>query len=339
MVTEQSHLSKVHRGNESRLDGMRGYALAAIGVAGAFALRLLLDPLWGERLPYVSFFLVLLVVMRFAGPGPVAAAAMAGLALGTWFFVAPRHSFFIASPVNQVNLTFFVLISIGLVTISIRERRARARELVAQEQLARTGRELERLAAIVESSDDAIIGKDLEGTILSWNAGAQRLYGYGPAEVIGKPITILQPTDEPGETTALLERVRNGEPIQHFETMRRTRDGRSLPVSLTISPVRDSSGTIVGVSTIARDISARKKAEAERERLVSDLKTALANVKTLRGLLPICSGCKKIRDNKGYWTQIEFYIRDRSDASFTHGICPDCAERLYGNVLNAAPRI
>ena len=332
-------MSKVYAGNDCRFDGIRGYTLAAVGVAAAFALRLLLDPLWGERLPYVSFFLALLVLMRFAAPGPVAAAAVAGLALGTWFFVAPRHSFFVTNPVNQVNLTFFVLISIGLVTISVRERRAHARELVAQEQLARTGRELGRLAAIVESSDDAIIGKDLEGTILSWNAGAQRLYGYGPAEVIGKPITILQSAEELRETTALLERVRKGEPVQHFETMRRTRDGRSLAVSLTISPVRDGSGSIVGVSTIARDISERKTAEAERERLVTDLKTALANVKTLRGLLPICSSCKKIRDDKGYWTQIEFYIRDRSDASFTHGICPDCAERLYGNVINAAPQV
>src|SRR5947208_13080279 len=117
MVTEHSHLSKVYGGNDSRFGGMRGYALAALGVATAFALRLLLDPLWGDRLPYVSFFLVLLVVMRFAGPGPVAAAAVAGLALGTWFFVTPRHSFLIANPVNQVNLMFFVLISIGLVTI------------------------------------------------------------------------------------------------------------------------------------------------------------------------------------------------------------------------------
>ena len=337
MASPHSHLSNGYGGNNSRFSGVRGYALAGICVSAAFALRLLLDPLWGERSPYVSFFLALLVVMRLTGPGPVASAAVLGFALGTWFFVAPRHSFSIANPINRVNASFFVLISIGLVTISIRERRAQARELAAREQLARTGRELARLAAIVESSDDAIIGKDLVGTILSWNAGAQRLYGYGPAEVIGKPITILQSAEALVETTALLERVRNGEPIHHFETTRRTRDGRSLPVSLTISPVRDASGTIVGVSTIARDISERKKAEAEREGLVRDLQTALGNVKTLRGLLPICSSCKKIRDDKGYWNQIEFYIRERSDASFTHGICPDCAERLYGDVLNAAP--
>jgi PAS domain S-box-containing protein len=316
---------------------MRGYGLAGIGVAVAFALRLLLDPLWGERLPYVSFFLALLVVMRLAEPGPVAGAAALGFALGTWFFVAPRHSFAISNPVDQVNSAIFVLVSSVLVSISIRERRAQARELAAREQLARTGRELARLAAIVESSDDAIIGKDLDGSILSWNAAAQRLYGYAAEEVIGKPITMLQSAEALAETTRLLERVRKGEPIHHFETTRRTRDGRLLPVSLTLSPVRDSSGAIVGVSTIGRDISETKKAEAERERLLADLKTALGNVKTLRGLLPICSSCKKIRDDKGDWTQIEFYIRDRSDASFTHGICPGCAERLYGDVLNAAP--
>ena len=337
MATQDSHLINVTRGNDSRFSGLRGYALAGICVSVAFALRLLLDPLWGERLPYVSFFLASLVVMRLAGPGPLAAAAVLGFALGQWFFVAPRHSFSIASPVSRVNSTFFVLISIGLVIISIRERRAQARELAAREQLARTGRELARLAAIVESSDDAIIGKDLDGTIVSWNAGARLLYGYAPEEVIGKPITILQSAEALDETTGFLERVRKGEPIHHFETTRRTRDGRLVPVSLTISPVRDASGKLVGVSTIGRDISETKKAEAERERLVADLQTALGKVKTLRGLLPICSSCKKIRDDNGYWNQIEFYIRERSDASFTHGICPDCAEQLYGAVLNAAP--
>jgi PAS domain S-box-containing protein len=337
MATQDSNLIDSTRGTEARFGGMRGYALAGICVSLAFVLRLLLDPLWGDRLPYVSFFLTLLVVMRLAGPGPVAAAAVLGIALGTWFFVAPRHSFAISNPVDQVNSAIFVLVSSVLVSISIRERRAQARELAAREQLARTGRELARLAAIVESSDDAIIGKDLEGTILSWNAGAQRLYGYPPEEVIGKSIAILQSTETLDETSRFLERVRKGEPVHHFETTRRTRDGRVVPVSLTISPVRDASGTIVGVSTIGRDISKTKKAEAERERLVADLQTALAKVKTLRGLLPICSSCKKIRDDKGYWNQIELYIRERSDASFTHGICPDCAERLYGDVLNAAP--
>jgi PAS domain S-box-containing protein len=337
MATQDSNLIDSTRGTEARFGGMRGYALAGTCVALAFVLRLLLDPLWGDRLPYVSFFLTLLVVMRLAGPGPVAAAAVLGIALGTWFFVVPRHSFAISNPVDQVNSAIFVLVSSVLVSISIRERRAQARELAAREQLVRTGRELARLAAIVESSDDAIIGKDLEGTILSWNAGAQRLYGYPPEEVIGKSITILQSTEALDETSRFLERVRKGEPVHHFETTRRTRDGLVVPVSITISPVRDASGTIVGISTIGRDISKTKKAEAERERLVTDLQTALAKVKTLRGLLPICSSCKKIRDDKGYWNQIELYIRERSDASFTHGICPDCAERLYGDMLNAAP--
>jgi PAS domain S-box-containing protein len=281
MATLDSHLIDVTSGNDFRLNGVRGYALAGICVSVAFALRRLLDPLWGEQWPYVSFFLALLVVMRLAGPGPLTAAAVSGFALGTWFFVAPRHSFFIATPVNQGNATFFVLISVGLVIISIRDRRSEARELAARAELARTGRELARLSAIVESSEDAIIGKDLNGTILSWNAGARRLYGYAPEEIIGKPITILQSEAAPDETARFLERVRKGEPPHHFETLRRTRDGRLVPVSLTISPVRDASGNIVGLSSIGRDISETKRAEAERERLLGDLQAALANVKTL----------------------------------------------------------
>jgi hypothetical protein len=148
---------------------------------------------------------------------------------------------------------------------------------------------------------------------------------------------MLMPPETRQDLPPLLERVRRGERIRHFETERQTRDGQTIQVSLCISPVRDRSGNIVGASTIARDISERKQAEAERERLLRELQVAVANVKTLRGLLPICANCKKIRDDKGYWNQIEYYIRERSDADFTHGICPDCAHRLYGYVLGGGP--
>jgi PAS domain S-box-containing protein len=136
-----------------------------------------------------------------------------------------------------------------------------------------------RLAAIVESSDDAIISKTLEGVITSWNRGAQRIYGYTPEEVVGRSITILVPPENPDEIPGILEKLRRGEKIEHYETVRVTKDGRRLDISLTISPIRDSAGTITGASTIARDITERKRTEealreirdAERRRLARDL--------------------------------------------------------------------
>src|SRR5918997_1287944 len=118
-----------------------------------------------------------------------------------------------------------------------------------------------RLAAIVESSEDAIIAKTLKGIITHWNRGAQKIYGYSAEEVLGKPINILVPPDRPNEIPTILERLRRGEAIDHYETVRVAKDGRRLNISLTISPIKDSAGNLVGASTIARNITERKRAE------------------------------------------------------------------------------
>jgi PAS domain S-box-containing protein len=118
------------------------------------------------------------------------------------------------------------------------------------------------LAAIVQSSDDAIISKDLNATITSWNRGAELIFGYTAEEVIGQPITILMPPERVNEEPALLERIRSGERVEHYETVRRRKDGTLLDISLTISPVFDRQGRIIGASKIARDISDRKQMEA-----------------------------------------------------------------------------
>ena len=125
------------------------------------------------------------------------------------------------------------------------------------------------LAAIVDSSDDAIVSKTLDGIITSWNRGAEKIFGYSAEEAIGQHITLIIPTARHGEENDVLARVRRGEKLDHFETVRQAKDGREVHISLTVSPVRDASGKIIGASKVARDITERKRAEEERERLAS----------------------------------------------------------------------
>lgn len=131
-----------------------------------------------------------------------------------------------------------------------------------------------RLAAIVESSDDAIISIDMEGRITSWNAGAGWLYGYAEAEAVGQPITIIIPPELQGEEEDILRRLRAGERIEPFETVRIDKQGRRVEVSLTASPIKDAEGRVVGASKIARDITGRKRAEEERLRLLENERRA-----------------------------------------------------------------
>lgn len=146
---------------------------------------------------------------------------------------------------------------------------ARLEELAGLADLALARNELldsqRRLAAIVESAEEAILAKALDGTIMSWNHGAERLYGYRPEEVVGRSIAILVPPDIENDVPRILEKVAAGERINHYETKRRTKDGRTLDVSLTVSPIRNALGKVTGASTIARDITERKEMEGERE--------------------------------------------------------------------------
>src|SRR5687767_7574314 len=121
-----------------------------------------------------------------------------------------------------------------------------------------------RLAAIVNSSDDAIVSKTLEGIITSWNPAAERMFGWSAGEAVGRSITLIVPPDRLDEEMAVLASLRRGESIDHFETLRMRKDGVIIPISLTVSPIRDLSGTIIGASKIARDITERKRVEDER---------------------------------------------------------------------------
>ena len=145
----------------------------------------------------------------------------------------------------------------------------------------RTERAARRLVAIVQSSDDAIISKDLNGIVTSWNPAAEQMFGYTAAEMIGVSIRTIIPADRQSEEDQVLSQIRQGLRVDHFETIRRRKDGTLLPISLTISPIVDSRGTVIGASKIARDISDRKHADAERARLLRAAQTQAAITRTL----------------------------------------------------------
>jgi PAS domain S-box-containing protein len=147
----------------------------------------------------------------------------------------------------------------------------------------------QRLAAIVESSDDAIIAKDLNGTITSWNSGAERLFGYTADEAIGKSVTMLIPPDRPNEEPTILARIRSGERIDHYETVRRRKDGSLIEISLSVSPIRGRSGRIIGASKIARDITERRRAEEQQLLLIREMDHRVKNLFTLAGSVVMLS--------------------------------------------------
>lgn len=159
-------------------------------------------------------------------------------------------------------------------------RRAEEAQRKTQKELhevqRRTEKDLQHLASIVENTDDVIVGRDLNGFVASWNAAAERLFGYTAEEMIGKPLTILSPVDRQNEDDDILERLRAGERLEHYETLRRAKDGRLIEVSLTTSPIKDANGKVIGFSKIARDITDQKKAEAERDALLKSEHAARA---------------------------------------------------------------
>lgn len=145
----------------------------------------------------------------------------------------------------------------------------------------RTEAERLLLATVVASSHDAILSKTMAGIITSWNAGAERLYGYTAAEAIGQSVTLIIPPDQPDEFPAIMARLQRGERVDHFETVRQHKDGHRIPISLTVSPLVTTEGTILGASAIARDISERKRLEAERQRQEAALRASEEKYRSL----------------------------------------------------------
>ncbi len=186
--------------------------------------------------------------------------------------------------------------------------------------------ELARMASLVESSNDAIIGMSLGGVVETWNAAAEEIFGYRAAEMQDKPMSLLVPPGHADHLKQHLDQIRRGQKVTHYETIRRRQDGTVISVSLTLSPVRDAMGVVTGASLIARDITERKQAEKERLELLQQLQHALSRSKRLTGTLQYCTACKRVRAPDGRWMEVERYLEDHSDANPVPSRCPDHAD-------------
>ncbi|MEX5217426.1 MAG: PAS domain S-box protein [Nitrospira sp.] len=188
------------------------------------------------------------------------AAVCTALTILGWFLSPPGMDLWIASYNRAIGIALMWTLAVVLARASAFDERLR----VAQKAQA-------RLAAIVESSDDAIISKSLEGTITSWNGGAEAMLGFTAAEAVGQPIAFVIPPDRLDEEAHIMERLKRGERIEQHETMRRRKDGTDVPISLTMSPIRDPGGKLIGISSIARDVTEKRRAEEILRRQTAQL--------------------------------------------------------------------
>jgi PAS domain S-box-containing protein len=199
---------------------------------------------------------------------------------------------------------------------------------LTEERLMKTSAMLE---ALLENTTDAIYFKDLQSRFVRFSREMLNNFRLSrPEELTGKTDFDFY-SEEHARPAFEVEQeiIRTGKPLLHLEEKETHRDGRVTWAMTSKMPWRDDAGNIIGTMGISHDITRRKQVEAERERLLAELQNALANVKSLSGLLPICSGCKKIRDDKGYWNQVESYIQKHSEAKFSHGMCPDCIRKYF----------
>jgi PAS domain S-box-containing protein len=207
----------------------------------------------------------------------------------------------------------------------------------------------QRLADIIDFLPDATLVIDREGKVIAWNHAMEVMLGVKAKDMLGKgnceyaipfygerrPILIdlvTQPQEEIDKRYAHMEKRPGG--VLMGESYIPNLKGGEFYFFGAAAPLYDQKGNLVGAIECIRDITERKRMEEEREKLIRELQDALANIKTLHGLLPICSYCKKIRDDKGYWNRIESYIQDHSGAEFTHGMCPECLKKLYPDLVD-----
>lgn len=251
-----------------------GVALAAVAVATL--IRFSVGDLIAERLPFAVYFPAIVLATLVGGIWPGVFATAASALLAWYFFIPPAFGFSLTVPESTALILFVLIASLSVALIAVFNATL-DRLLIELEHRDKEHIAAQHLAAIVESSDDAIIAKDLDGIITAWNGGAERLFGYTAEEAVGKPVSMLIPLDRFNEEPSILERLRRGVRIDHYETVRRHKDGSLIDISLTVSPVTDARGTIIGASKIARDITGAKRAAAQQEMLIREMSHRIKN--------------------------------------------------------------
>jgi len=231
-----------------------------------------------------------------------------------------------------------------------------SRELLHRERAELKLQQALRLQhAILNSADYGIVSTDTKGIVQTFNPAAEQMLGYSAGEIIGKVTPLLwRDPQEMAERAAKLSK-KLGLPVKPtFEAVAMKvqfdpdqidegewtfirKNGSRFISLLVVTVLSNETGNFTGFLGIFRDISKHKQYEAEREKIIAELQAALAQVKTLSGMIPICGWCKSIRSDKGYWQSVEQYVRAHTDATFSHGICPDCTEKLKADVLKASP--
>jgi PAS domain S-box-containing protein len=220
-----------------------------------------------------------------------------------------------------VTVSFVLLLSVFYMLNRDISERKRTEEMLRKSEATFSG--------IISIADDAIISIDESHRIILFNEGAERTFGYSEAEVLGKPLEILIPENFRQTHKAHLQAFAQSPVMarkmgERREILGRRKNSEQFSAEASISKLELGGEKIFTV--VLRDVTERKQAEEERERLVNELQAALAEVKQLRGIIPICSYCKNIRKDENYWEALETYITEHSDAQFSHGICPKCYE-------------
>jgi PAS domain S-box-containing protein len=226
---------------------LQRYSIALLTVVAALSLTLLLQPWIGSTIIFPLFFAAVAISAWFGGFGPALLSIIVSALIIDFVFLLPSGQL-------SLNTGDFILLAVMFLTALLISSlsRARSRGEIAQSQLA----------AIVQTSGDAIFTKTLDAIVQSWNPAAERMYGYTQAEMRGRSVSVLVPPERPGELAWIMEQLRRGETVQNFETVRIRKDGTRLDVSVTISPIRDAAGNVTAASTIARDVTEQKRTAA-----------------------------------------------------------------------------
>jgi PAS domain S-box-containing protein len=247
------------------------------GLLIATLIRWAIGGLVQERIPFTTYYPAIVVATLLGGFWWGTLASILSAAVAWWLFMPPAFGFAL-DQAQLVSLITFVLVCLLLVG-TVTALNAAVDLLLVEINLRRESRlALGQLASLVETSEDAIITKDLNGIVTSWNKGAERIFGYEADEMIGKPISLLIPPDRPDEEPSILARLRKGQRVEHYETVRRRKTGELIDISLSVSPLADATGKIVGASKIARDITARRHAQEVQSLLLGEMRHRINNL-------------------------------------------------------------